>query len=612
MSEFGRRAALPRSGYTTPPRRDPFGNNPLRVQVFPERGGRGVEFDLSELPGAEAILGWFAEALAGASGPSGGYRTVSSVRTLWRVIRSFTAYLTTLDTVPVSPQQLRGFHWDAYLLTQLPGSRRGVASGMRSLMRFARDAPEDFVVRIQRNSMGRAQGAKLPSYTTGEFARITNAAKTDVRRCVRRIRSGRALLSAWRDGQIDRDTDLWRWEQGWLLDHIDRHDRVPRHPSGSRHGKSTRHGGTAVLFAELYPTPRDLAAAATLLICLTGHNLSTVVEMPAAHHRPDGDAGATRTAIVEVIKPRRGRSLASMSVAMRETSSDASEQVDVSSPFAVYQLLTEVCGPVRERANSDLLFAYFTPKRGMLFLPGLRRHAVGEWSRVRRLPSDTVDPVTGEPEMLVIDTRRLRMTWLQLHQTPVAHTEATLANDYLARDRGNLLEYQQVVASTLAEQVDAARRVALMRTLTVEQLTRAPTDPDTVAAEVGVSTQVLAQLVGGHLDTVLNGCVDNTHSPHTPAGQACTASFLLCLSCPCARATPAHLPVLVATHDRLREQAAAMTPLRWAERFARPVAQLADIIARFPAAMIEDARAEIGPDQQQLVDRLLSRSLDLR
>ena len=70
--------------------------------------------------------------------------------------------------------------------------------------------------------------------------------------------------------------------------------------------------------------------------------------------------------------------------------------------------------------------------------------------------------------------------------------------------------------------------------------------------------------------------------------------------------------MIVATHDRLREQDAAMTPLRWAQRFAGPVAQLADIMDRFPASVIEDARTQISTRQQHLVNQLLSRSLDLR
>jgi hypothetical protein len=69
---------------------------------------------------------------------------------------------------------------------------------------------------------------------------------------------------------------------------------------------------------------------------------------------------------------------------------------------------------------------------------------------------------------------------------------------------------------------------------------------------------------------VLAGCTGNLNSPHSRAGEPCTASFLLCLSCPNARATPAHLPVQVLTADMLTARREHMTPLDWAQRFADP------------------------------------------
>ena len=55
-----------------------------------------------------------------------------------------------------------------------------------------------------------------------------------------------------------------------------------------------------------------------------------------------------------------------------------------------------------------------------------------------------------------------------------------------------------------------------------------------------------------------------------------------------------------------------MTPLQWAQRFAGPVAQLTDIMHRYPTIAVDDARAHIGPEQQDLVERFLSRSLDVQ
>jgi len=84
--------------------------------------------------------------------------------------------------------------------------------------------------------------------------------------------------------------------------------------------------------------------------------------------------------------------------------------------------------------------------------------------------------------------------------------------------------------------------------LSEQDIHEARVDPAAVAARHGISPTTLGELINGRLDTVLAGCTDNLHSPHSRAGQPCRASFLLCLSCPCAR-RPDHLPVQVLVHD---------------------------------------------------------------
>ncbi|NUQ95736.1 MAG: hypothetical protein HOY79_03990 [Streptomyces sp.] len=125
-----------------------------------------------------------------------------------------------------------------------------------------------------------------------------------------------------------------------------------------------------------------------------------------------------------------------------------------------------------------------------------------------------------------------------------------------------------------------------MRVLTAADVAEARHRPEAVARRHGLDPATLKKLLAGELDTVLGGCTDHLASPHSPAGEPCRASFLLCLSCPCARATPAHLPVLIAVQDGLEARKQEMTSLRWAERFAGPVAQLADLLASLPTTTI--------------------------
>ncbi|PZS22901.1 MAG: hypothetical protein DLM61_24990 [Pseudonocardiales bacterium] len=64
-------------------------------------------------------------------------------------------------------------------------------------------------------------------------------------------------------------------------------------------------------------------------------------------------------------------------------------------------------------------------------------------------------------------------------------------------------------------------------------------------------------------------------------------------------------------HDELERRKAAVTPLRWAQRFALPHAQLADLLGRAGAAAVADARPAVTAAERELVDRFLDRELDL-
>ncbi|WP_458682705.1 hypothetical protein [Prescottella equi] len=581
-----------------------------RVVFFAERSGRRTEFDLSALPVSTDMRRWLAEAFAAATGPSGSYRTWSSACSLQSAIRTFAQYLDTLERPPASPSHLRGVHWDGFVLTLGRGRLRTVVTSMRAVFRYAHCVPEEFWGQVNRTFVPSA-AQKIPAYSVPEFRRISAAARSHLRGTVQRIAEGRALLARWQVGEIDRSVEPDEWDHGWLLDHIDRHDDVPRYPSGAKHQKATTHGGTAALFAELYPTCIDLGAAAVLLVCLTGHNLSAIENLSVRHQRPDGDAGDYRTALVEMIKPRRGGTHAHMTIALQDVvDGRRAAKAGLRTPFEVYATLVDLCGPARNRAHADALFASFTPKGGRGFEGGLPRGVVGDWSAVTGVLSDTVDE-GGRHVPLVVDSRRLRMNWLELHQRPAGHSEQTLANEYLARHRGNLVEYQRIVAKTLDEQVRAAREGSVMRILTAEDIERAQSEPEAVAAEHGLDPSLLTELLAGRLDTVLGGCIDNTHSPHAPAGDPCRASFLMCLSCPCARVIPTHLPVLAQVHDMLMNKANEMTPLRWAQRFAAPVAQLAELLERFPPATVAAAREQLTSAQRELVDRFVTRGLDL-
>jgi hypothetical protein len=138
--------------------------------------------------------------------------------------------------------------------------------------------------------------------------------------------------------------------------------------------------------------------------------------------------------------------------------------------------------------GSDLLFAWWAFSGGNGVGRGFRTKVHSDlvrlWGQGRDLPADRHIniPSSGEPgeegadeepAQLMVTLNRVRRTFLELHQKPVAHTRRTLANNYLLRERGNITEYQQVVADVLTGfHPSPARHVAVARLL--RRLTQGP------------------------------------------------------------------------------------------------------------------------------------------
>lgn len=82
-----------------------------------------------------------------------------------------------------------------------------------------------------------------------------------------------------------------------------------------------------------------------------------------------------------------------------------------------------------------------------------------------------------------------------------------------------------------------------------------------LAQRLGVSPAKVMLLLSGALNTAAGACLDFTHRRFADhAGQRCPASFLTCLGCSNAVATPAHVPRLVALSDAMERIGSAVTP----------------------------------------------------
>jgi hypothetical protein len=599
----------------------------LVVRCYDQDGTLQRDFDFAGFAVAPEIRSGLAVAFARRTAAGAGLTSMISMSQLFVTVRLFAGYLAGLAEPVVRMSELGPSHIDGFYDKRFGESKymAWAETGMVKKLLLAADGlSEAMLAKLRTAHPPRARrGLTKTSYSRAEFKRIAEAARADLRAAAIRIRGNRELLRRYRAGEIADGPDR-RLE---LLDYAERHCDLPHHPGGATVSSNwvTRHGTKADIVCWTHLSALEAIAGVVLLTVMTGQNSTVVLDLSAPHHRADGHTGRSATAIVPTRKPRRGQR-AHMDLSLSEVPDwisvprnpdQLSARDELHTPFGVYALLLELTSRSREITGSDRLFLSYHNggKRRSTDQNRLRVARPASflpiWAQNHNLIADMHGP-DGQPEPLRVQMSLLRLTYVELHQKPVAHTETTLVNDYLARNRGNLAEYRQVVADALAAEVDKARARGAMTQLTAADVVRAGTDPDAVAAEHGVDAATLKRMIGGDLDTVIAACSDNENSPHAPAGQSCRASFMQCLDCPCARALPRHLPIQVLVHDQLQARKAGMTPLEWVRRFALPHAQLADLLARHDSIDIDDARASASDDDRAMVERFLHRELDIR
>lgn len=598
------------------------------VRCFAQGGATHKDFDFGCLPVAPDLQYGLAAAFERRTAPGNGITAINTFRHQFRAIRMFANYLCTLSVPPRSLSELVPGHIDGFV-EHLRDRLRDLAPEialLKKLLIHADGISGDMVTKARERGLPRARSKSKSSYSRAEFARMADAARADLRSAAARIRRHRAELERYRAGELI-DTDR-RLE---LLDYVDLHGDVPRRRNITRAGMvvepakawALTHGPAHQTVTQLHLSGAEAFAGALLLTVMTGQNKSVIMKTTAAHHRADGHTGQPATAILDAVKPRRGRR-AYMNLVLEQVPDwisiparpdELTTRDELHTPFGVYSLLVELTSRSRHLADTEELFVGFHGAGGAGVGRGIRLinpdQWFGPWAHSHDLRSDVTDS-QGERLPLQVEMARTRLTYLELHQKPVAHSEETLVKDYLSRDRGNLAAYQAVVAKTLAEEVGKARAGSVIATLSPADLANVAADPGAVAAEHGIEVTTLKRLVARELDTVMAGCVDDGTGPYSRSGNSCQASFMQCLSCPCARALPHHLPIQVLVHDRLEARKDEMTLLSWTQRYGLPHAQLVDLLDRHDKVDVSDARAEITDDEQALVERFLHGELDIR
>ncbi|WP_206305496.1 hypothetical protein [Actinacidiphila soli] len=614
----GRRAALPPSDWS-PPERLPGGVSAAVVLFHEECTGRTVRFDCSDLPVSELVRDWLVRRLAERAGARSGVKRAKSFRSGYQVVRDFAQTLARCEPPPGHPADITAAHIRAFTSRYSdPQTRRTCVARLRIVLRGCAELPEAarrelFETRLPVKKVSE----QITGYSEGEWQQIMTALRRDVRLCRDRVRGSLQLLERFHAGELVPDGA--EAELGSLLDRFATTGDLPRGRDGGGTPEVKRHGGVVTVMRMLSLSQQEASAFALLLAALTAENLGTVAKWPAVYRRTGGGAGTPSAALVEQRKPRRGPEREHRVAAVENLPASLNSVLEQTygvdplfhSPLRVYDLLLELTAPARRITGSTGAFVNRRVSdrsgQGTCWSDEIR---VERWARTRGFPPVTRD---GEQGLPGIDVRRIRQTALEIQRRPVSHQRSTLRDHYLQRSRTVREQSQKVVAEALQEQVAKARTAAEVVVLSPRLLSLAAQDPSTAAAEAGFDPAVLKSMACGERDTGVVACRDHRESPHAAAGEACPASFLNgCLNCANARALPHHLPVQIALHDRLAALRPNLDPPVWEARYAKPMAQLRDILTHYSAAEQNQARASVTDRHHTLISALLDGRTDLR
>jgi len=594
----GRAASLPPSGYSTPQTLFLDGDAPV-VRVYPERGRGPRDFHFGRLGLSPVLAGELAAVSARATGPGGRRRTIPSADGLFENLRSFANLIRARPRPAACVAELRA----GYVLElRMLGTREGnaVVLALRTVLRGVDGVPNEFRDALYTPVHAAQPRAAVQAYTEAECREIRRAARRIVRAAVTRVRAARAEADRCLSGDPRPGEACFReGTRAAKLAYVAVHGGVPRQPGGK-----VRYSSCADLVSELHPLRHEAEAMAILMMCMTGLNASTVLGM-TAEHSVSTAPGELPALVTRGSKPRRGPLRSEMDLTLSAGRKPLVDRDDYGSAHGVYEIALELGRDAREYLEHPDLIVYhsFSYRLGTPGSLGYRTPAVGLFG-----PLEGFQDGNGLSQR--VDSRRLRRTFLELHQRPVAQASATLASVYLVRDRTSLSSYQDVVAGALKGEVERIRVENLGRTLSDEDCHAALDNPAQVAERFGVTEEILGKVLAGRLDTVGSACVDNEHSPYSEQGRPCTASFLLCLTCPCSRSEPRHVPVQALMLTELRARRTEITPSEWDRRFASAAARLEDVLQLQRA----DVQAEAGrasAEDARLVRALLENELEI-
>jgi hypothetical protein len=569
------RAALPPVEFEIP---DRLAEDGLVVLAANSDGTETFRYDLRRLPGAEQLRRELAAVISGLSNEGGRWRSMQTVRSSTATVSYFLRWLERTDRQLVSLSEFSRGMWDEWLLHCAPtksagGSVRVIT--MRVVLRAFPRLPQDSRRAMMRRTGIPTSALPTPSYSPDELSRITEAARGAVRAAESRIKANARLLLRFRHEPAGLTPA--EYERGAASDALLHGDELTaaqfKALGAWKHGRPAPREARRALFLDSF----EAWACTVLLTAENGWNASVIKRMktPSDHAGAGEDDLAIYT--VDLDKPRRGRRrhMTNNLVDSGANSQGHTLGMVLSATAPARWALTEQGFP----ADGLILFL-----KDSLDGRGPGAFGVGFPQQGVAVHSPWLQ---GVPH---VSLQRLRRTvQAGVEAGPSQNTQRVHEDVYVLRDervrRGALPVIEDGISDALA---------------TLET---------TFQLRLVSSDQADGDINSGRADTPVSACRDVHHHPVT--GALCQESFLACLNCLNAVATPRHLPRLVYLYVALASLEQVVSAPEWASSWSVHHQRLGMLLtAHTTEPERQAALAAVTEAEKANVERLLAGRLD--
>lgn len=520
--------------------------------------------------------------LATMNGPTGSWRSTYTVVSGRRALSNFLHWLHSNGHSPESIAAIPAGLWNSWVLhsgDQTTAWRSQTIGTLKVFFRHARGASPGLIEAVNRRTWSRPESIQ-ESYSEEEFRKIRRRARKTVHAATRRISANYELLLRHQSGEPISPNERAKADALAELFETGEVSTTSSYKVLGAYQKRLRQ--RRILQKALCLSPDEAWAAVVLLAAEAGWNWSVIDRLTL----PENSIGAGEDVgvfSVQIHKPRQG--------SRQHSTSNVLSNSDLGRALTWIIAATEPARAVLEQAGapSQRLIVY---GRWFDYRPD-DRYLQGIPGRVRRKCqrcSGTKSQRCGECESVNVSLQKVRRTRQVLFdRTPAQNTRKTHDDVYVRNDQSTHDRAHDVIEAGLHDALARAEKQVHMTLLRSE-------------------TQADAKIQSGTADTVIAGCLNFDSNPTT--GRRCLESFLSCLACTNAVATPRHLPRIVTLHSALEELSSALGEQEWQDRWESHYLRLCVLLDRHTTDAERSAAAKQATDSDRAaINRLLSGGL---